>query len=49
MTVSEEILVYGIGLGRIDVQSLNQISRQANGSFESTLQSADFEGLYLRV
>ena len=49
ITVSEGILVYGIGLGRVDIQRLNQLSRQTSGTFEHTLQSADLENLYLRV
>ena len=49
MTVSEGILVYGIRLGQVEVQKLKQLSRQTNGTFEHTLQSADLEDLHLRA
>lgn len=49
MTVSEGILVYGIRLGQVEVQKLKQLSRQTNGTFEHTLQSANLEDLHLRA
>ena len=49
MTVSEGIFVYGIGLGQVDIEKLQQLSQKTNGTIQYTQRSSNLENLYLKV
>jgi hypothetical protein len=49
MNVCEGILVYGIGLGDVDTESLSALSSATGGRFERADSPAQFHGLYMRV
>ena len=49
MTVSEGIFVYGIGLGQVDIEKLQQLSQKTSGTIRYTQISSNLENLYLEV
>ena len=49
MTVSEGIFVYGIGLGQVDIEKLQQLSQKTSGTVRYTQISSNLENLYLEV
>ena len=45
MTVSEGIFVYGIGLGQVDIEKLQQLSQKTSGTIRYTQISSNLENL----
>ncbi len=49
MNLSEDVFVYGIGLGNVDMDALGKLSDATHGSFEQTDDSSTLRDVYTRV